>query len=77
MKNRSISEQISLLVKKEIGLYADVQIGKDRSRNADLNISSSTDLGLTSVLKIFSPKIHGRGRRGLEKSRRDKEEETE
>lgn len=42
-----------------IGLYADVQVGKDKSRNADLNISSSTDLGLTSALRIFSPKIHG------------------
>lgn len=45
-----------------------VQISKDKSINADLNIGSSVDLnqsndipdlGLSSALGIFSPEVHG------------------
>nr|WP_297165487.1 DUF5712 family protein [uncultured Dysgonomonas sp.] len=67
MKNGNISEQIGLQEKmltreaenKQVGLDADVQIGKDKSLNADMNIDSLADLGLISALGIFSPEIYG------------------
>ncbi|MBS5908241.1 MAG: clindamycin resistance transfer factor BtgB [Dysgonomonas mossii] len=75
MKNGSISEQLKMQDKilaseKEniqIGLDADVQIGKGKSINADMNISPSADisqsndspdLGLSSALGIFSPEVY-------------------
>lgn len=51
MKNGVIFEQISL--------QEDMQIGKDKFIDADMNISSSADLGLSSALGILSPEIHG------------------
>ncbi len=67
MKNRTISEQIGLQgdmltrekENKQVGLDADVQIGKDESINVNIDIGTSADLGLTSALSIFSPEIHG------------------
>lgn len=67
MKNGTITEQISLqgdmLIhekeNKQVGLDADVQIGKDESINADMNIGSLTDLEFTPALGIFSPEVHG------------------
>lgn len=83
IKNRSISEQISIqgdmfIREKEglrIGLDADVHIGKDKFINSDMNISLSADikqfnneyidqstntpnLGLSSVLGIFTLEVH-------------------
>lgn len=75
MKNGNIIEQISVQEKilagekenKKIGLEVDVQIGKDKSLNADMNIDSSADLGLISALGIFSPEIHGENIEELKK----------
>lgn len=72
MKNGSISEQIGLQgdmlsrekENKQVGLNADVQIGKDISINAEMNIGSS----LNSALGIFSPEIHGENVEELKKA---------
>lgn len=54
MKNGSISEQICL--------QGDMLTSENENRqmdlDADMNIGSSPDLRLTSVLRIFSPEIH-------------------
>lgn len=53
-----------------------VQISKDKSTNADLDIGSSADLnqsndipdlGLSSTLGIFSPEVHGEDAEELKK----------
>lgn len=43
--------------------------------NADMNISSSADLGLISALGIFLPEIHGEDAEELKKRRRVKKKE--
>lgn len=59
MKNGVISEQISLQEDMLTSEKEDRQIGKDKFIDADMNISSSVDLGLSSALGILSPEIHG------------------
>lgn len=84
MKNRNVNQQIGLEEKMlankkenmQLGLGTDVQIGKDKSTNADFNISLSADLsqsidtpdlGLSSVLGLFTPEVHGDNIEGLKK----------
>jgi hypothetical protein len=60
--------------KEQVGLYADVQIGKDKSMHADMNISSPPNLGKTSTLGVFSPEIHGEDMEELRKAEEIKRE---
>ncbi|MBS7120463.1 MAG: clindamycin resistance transfer factor BtgB [Dysgonomonas sp.] len=78
MKNGNIIEQIKIQ-EREIASERknkNVQISKDKSTNADLDIGSSADLnqsndipdlGLSSTLGISSPEVHGEDAEELKK----------
>ena len=78
MKNGSIREQIDMQEKQitserknedlQIGLHADVQIGKDISINADMNIDLSANFRLPPALEIFSLESHGEDMEELKKA---------
>ena len=63
----------------QIGLDTDVQISKDKFINTDMNIGLSADLshsidtpdlGLSSLLELFTPKVHGEELKKVEERKR-------
>ena len=78
-KSTSLDEQHHERRKEDMqmDLNADVQIGKDISADADMNIGSSPDLkqstdtpdlGLSSALGLFTPEVHGEDLEELKKA---------